>query len=1337
MKRILENLRNTSVWIPPGENFVNFEFAGISCDGSMTDERRQRYLRLGMQNKGRFATDAQIIALNGVEIGNDLFLLPACYPRAAEELHTDQANTGAQPERTDDEVVGPAGDSVMEHRLNVFLKSPDAINRLLSTLLQVSGLTRESVSVQNHDKTEFTLVLTRDELILKEEALSWDQFGEVLLKKSTITLPVFTKLSPNSTFRSFAPAVKGNVMRHARKDEGIVNVVVHLSDAISASRLHYQINAVRAYSGKLSALHHGHRSRSMFGRLNRWARSRKILYVQEVVLAFLLPFLKNSTFRSFAPAVKGNVMRHARKDEGIVNVVVHLSDAISASRLHYQINAVRAYSGKLSALHHDHRSRSMFGRLNRWARSSCVSRRSKDGDPETKARSHSPAEERAAESPYECIDVPVTDTSKVNIREEYNVPHTAVEEPQQPVLASCASSPTATNSAYFMGIKPTMAQPVSLSPSAGYPVTASADVSGTDTTSYTATKKANRPKELDETMFNAMRSRIKMGSLPEDTSNGYEEPSAALSTFASMADRKSDHDFEKPSVRASVTMSLKLSAEESQGPSQVMDTRSPPVNISTGLTTTGSKMDQKSEPNDGSVAVPRGAVDSAPVTTLKLSSPSAGSPRIDTANNASQKTIRVDSNSSQSHPIAEDAVVTEIPIRTSPVGSFGAATSNTSPVISPSSEGEAYDRHILGLPLQQPVSTFASHNTLEDNAPSFTAQSPISVPSTRESIQSAVPRTPPSAAAAAADFPSPCALSNETTAKSTTFQSNLDAVCDSGIILPSPWKPPPSTDNATFASVTTTSVLPPPAAQFSPPPPTDPSPATSYPSTFAVPPSAVSVFAPSPYLPQSGIRPPSIKPRIGGPSPEPPQRSIVSKLPAPGVRPELNGSDPSSTSHLSTAPLVYKDTEVPKDVHLGHTSNGASVGSPETRMSGIRPPSVTVKSKLIPEQQQSFIRPPSLTPHLGSNPPTTTNGNGHSPSGLRRPVVATSGIPTGEMKTGIRLPSNVPKPNSARSPISVPSTRESIQSAVPRTPPSAAAAAADFPSPCALSNETTAKSTTFQSNLDAVCDSGIILPSPWKPPPSTDNATFASVTTTSVLPPPAAQFSPPPPTDPSPATSYPSTFAVPPSAVSVFAPSPYLPQSGIRPPSIKPRIGGPSPEPPQRSIVSKLPAPGVRPELNGSDPSSTSHLSTAPLVYKDTEVPKDVHLGHTSNGASVGSPETRMSGIRPPSVTVKSKLIPEQQQSFIRPPSLTPHLGSNPPTTTNGNGHSPSGLRRPVVATSGIPTGEMKTGIRLPSNVPKPNSARVRFIRLILLCNGCLVFHILRTKKVANKACFL
>ncbi|OON14328.1 hypothetical protein X801_09881, partial [Opisthorchis viverrini] len=819
----------------------------------------------------------------------------------------------------------------MEHRLNVFLKSPDAINRLLSTLLQVSGLTRESVSVQNHDKTEFTLVLTRDEVILKEEALSW-------------------------------PRLEGQQ---------------HTSSKYSL-----------------------------------------ILYVQEVVLAFLLPFLKNSTFRSFAPAVKGNVMRHARKDEGIVNVVVHLSDAISASRLHYQINAVRAYSGKLSALHHGHRSRSMFGRLNRWARSSCVSRRSKDGDPETKARSHSPAEERAAESPYECIDVPVTDTSKVNIREEYNVPHTAVEEPQQPVLVSCASSPTATNSAYFMGIKPTMAQPVSLSPSAGYPVTASADVSGTDTTSYTATKKANRPKELDETMFNAMRSRIKMGSLPEDTSNGYEEPSAALSTFASMADRKSDHDFEKPSVSASVTMSLKLSAEESQGPSQVMDTRSPPVNISTGLTTTGSKMDQKSEPNDGSVAVPRGAVDSAPVTTLKLSSPSAGSPRIDTANNASQKTIRVDSNSSQSHPIAEDAVVTEIPIRTSPVGSFGAATSNTSPVISPSCEGEAYDRHILGLPLQQPVSTFASHNTLEDNAPSFTAQSPISVPSTRESIQSAVPRTPPSAAAA--DFPSPCALSNETTAKSTTFQSNLDAVCDSGIILPSPWKPPPSTDNATFASVTTTSVLPPPAAQFSPPPPTDPSPATSYPSTFAVPPSAVSVFAPSPYLPQSGIRPPSIKPRIGGPSPEPPQRSIVSKLPAPGVRPELNGSDPSSTSHLSTAPLVYKDTEVPKDVHLGHTSNGASVGSPETRMSGIRPPSVTVKSKLIPEQQQSFIRPPSLTPHLGSNPPTTTNGNGHSPSGLRRPVVATSGIPTGEMKTGIRLPSNVPKPNSARTRTQIP-----------------------------------------------------------------------------------------------------------------------------------------------------------------------------------------------------------------------------------------------------------------------------------------------------------------------------
>ncbi|GAA54433.1 hypothetical protein CLF_102978, partial [Clonorchis sinensis] len=833
--------------------------------------------------------------------------------------------TGAQAERPDEEVVGPAGDSVMAHRLNVFLKSPDAINRLLSTLLQVSGLTRESVSVQNHDKTEFTLVLTRDEVILKEEALSWDQFGEVMLKKSTITLPVFTKLSPNSTFRSFAPAVKGSVMHHARKDEGIVKVVLHLSDAISASRLHYQINAIRAYSGKLSAFPHGHRSRSMFGRLNRWARN------------------------SF----------------------------------------------------------------------SCVSRRGKDVESEAKARSHSPAEKRAADSTYECIDVPVTDTSKVDIREEYNDPHTAIEEPQQSVRASCASSPTATNSAYFMGIKPTMAQPVSLSSSVGYPVTASADVCGTDTTSCTATKKANRPKELDDTMFNAMRSRIKMGSLPEDTSNGYEEQSAALSTFASMADRKSDQDFEKPSIRASVPMSLKLSVEESQGPSQVTDTHSSPVNVSTVLTTTRSKMGQKSEPNDGPIAVPRDTVDSAPVTTLKLSSPTAGSPRIDTANNASQKTARVDNNSSQSHTIAEDAIVTETPIKTSPMGPFGAATSNASPVISPLNEGEAYDRHISVLsavgPSHQPVSTFSNHNTFEDHViqtPSFMAQSPISVPSTRESIQSAVSPTP--ASGATADFPSPCALSNETTAKSTTFQSNSATVCNSGIILPSPWKPPPSTDNASFASAATASVLPPPAAQFSPPPPTDPSPATACPSTFAVPPSSVSVLAPSPYLPQSGIRPPSIKPRIGGPSPEPPQRSTVSKLPAPGVRPELNGSDPSSTSHLSSAPLIHKDTEAPKDVHLGHTSNGASMGSPETRLSGIRPPAVTVKSKQIPEQQQSFIRPPSLTPHVGSNPPATTNGNGHSPSGLRRPVVATSGIPIGEMKTGIRLPSNVPKPSSAR-----------------------------------------------------------------------------------------------------------------------------------------------------------------------------------------------------------------------------------------------------------------------------------------------------------------------------------
>ncbi|TGZ37158.1 hypothetical protein CRM22_011351 [Opisthorchis felineus] len=950
--------KSVSIWIPSGEIY---QYDKKIRPHNPTDFL-QLATKLGLQD------DASFFFLT--EIGNDLFLLPAYYPRTAEELHTDEAKlyflyhlcekcqsdnvlilaphkdsdvkmigdhvssnrkkstdlqtvtcTGAQPERHDEEVVGPAGDPVVAHRLNVFLKSPDAINRLLSTLLQVSGLTKESVSIQNHDKTEFTLMLTRDEVILKEEALSWDQFGEVVLKKSTITLPVFTKLSPNSTFRSFAPAVKG--MHHARKDEDIVNVVLHLSDAISASRLHYQINVIRAYSGKLSGFHHGHRSRSMFGKLNRWARN------------------------SF----------------------------------------------------------------------SCVSRRSKDAESETRARSHSPAEKRAADSTYECIDVPVADTSKVNIREEYNDPHTTIEEPQQPILASCASSPTATNSAYFMGIKPTMAQPVSLSPSAGYPVTASADVCGADTTSYTATKKDNRPKELDDMMFNAMRSRIKMGSLPEDTSNGYEEQSAALSTFASMADGKSDHDFEKPSIRASVPMSLKLSAEESQSPSQVMDTQISPVNIPTVLTT-GSKMGRKSEPNDGSVAIPRETVDSAPVTNLKLSSPSAGSPRIDTANNASQKTVRVDSNSSQSHTIAEDAIVTETPIKTSSMGSFGAATSNAAPVISPLNEGEAYDRHISGVsavgPSHQPVSTFANHNTFEDHViqtPSFTAQSPISVPSTREPIQPAVAPTPPSATA---DFPSPCALSNETTAKSTIFHSNSGTVCNSGIILPSPWKPPPSTDNATFASAATASVLPPPTAQFSAPPPRDPSPATSCPSTFAVPPSAVSVLAPSPYLPQSGIRPPSIKPRIGGPSPEPPQRSTVSKLPAPGVRPELNGSDPSSISHLSSAPLVYKDTEAPKDVHLGHTSNGASMGSIETRMSGIRPPAVTVRSKLIPEQQQSFIRPPSLTPHLGSNPPATTNGNGHSPSGLRRPVIATSGIPIGEMKTGIRLPSNVPKPNSAR-----------------------------------------------------------------------------------------------------------------------------------------------------------------------------------------------------------------------------------------------------------------------------------------------------------------------------------
>ncbi|KAF5395170.1 hypothetical protein PHET_06587 [Paragonimus heterotremus] len=158
------------------------------------------------------------------------------------------------------------------------LDSSETVNRLLNALLSVSQLTTEMVSVKDPNGMSVELNIRADGLQFRptfqpelSEQISWSELGEARTQKSTVRIPVYTKLASNSLLASFVAGTKlkrggsfrgsvkkpkkfhsqpedlSSVANRAESDE-CVELTLSLPDSNSAERLAYQLCSVRNYA---------------------------------------------------------------------------------------------------------------------------------------------------------------------------------------------------------------------------------------------------------------------------------------------------------------------------------------------------------------------------------------------------------------------------------------------------------------------------------------------------------------------------------------------------------------------------------------------------------------------------------------------------------------------------------------------------------------------------------------------------------------------------------------------------------------------------------------------------------------------------------------------------------------------------------------------------------------------------------------------------------------------------------------------------------------------------------------------------------------------------------
>ncbi|KAF7233294.1 hypothetical protein EG68_05604 [Paragonimus skrjabini miyazakii] len=158
------------------------------------------------------------------------------------------------------------------------LDSIETVNRLLNALLSVSQLTTEVVSVKDPNGMSVDLNIRADGLQFRpmfqpelSEQISWSELGEARTQKSTVRIPVYTKLASNSLLASFVAGTKlkrggsfrGSVKKpkrfHSQPDDlssattraesdEYVELTLSLPDSSSAERLAYQLCSVRNYA---------------------------------------------------------------------------------------------------------------------------------------------------------------------------------------------------------------------------------------------------------------------------------------------------------------------------------------------------------------------------------------------------------------------------------------------------------------------------------------------------------------------------------------------------------------------------------------------------------------------------------------------------------------------------------------------------------------------------------------------------------------------------------------------------------------------------------------------------------------------------------------------------------------------------------------------------------------------------------------------------------------------------------------------------------------------------------------------------------------------------------
>ncbi|KAF6778501.1 hypothetical protein AHF37_01686 [Paragonimus kellicotti] len=158
------------------------------------------------------------------------------------------------------------------------LDSSETVNRLLNALLSVSQLTTEVVSVKDPNGMSIDLNIRADGLQFRpmfqpelSEQISWSELGDARSQKSTVRIPVYSKLASNSLIASFVAGTKlkrggsfrGSVKKpkrfHSQPDDlssaatrgesdEYVELTLSLPDSNSAERLAYQLRSVRNYA---------------------------------------------------------------------------------------------------------------------------------------------------------------------------------------------------------------------------------------------------------------------------------------------------------------------------------------------------------------------------------------------------------------------------------------------------------------------------------------------------------------------------------------------------------------------------------------------------------------------------------------------------------------------------------------------------------------------------------------------------------------------------------------------------------------------------------------------------------------------------------------------------------------------------------------------------------------------------------------------------------------------------------------------------------------------------------------------------------------------------------